>query len=106
MPAPLRSLAADDYDSEVACRLLDDATRSELSTGIDEDTLLGIIAHATKSSDPDLKLAGQMLKERHESAVALSYGEDRDKQKQADDLVDAAVAKLRVACIDVGLLEP
>lgn len=94
------SVASSDYQSELACRLLDEGTRSEFSDPLDEETVVAIANAASASSNKGIQFAGEILAERHVRAFAAA-GTDDEKSTAA--MVDDAAAKLKSACSDAGL---
>jgi hypothetical protein len=99
-PAATTALADDDYQSEVACRLLNRATQGELSEPIDDETITAIVNAAGASSDQSIKFAGQMLADRQALAVAAA-GTDDETSTSVE--VQTAAIKLKTACVGAGL---
>jgi hypothetical protein len=98
--ATTTALAPDDYQSEVACRLLNQATQGELTEPIDDKTATAIAAAAAGSSDFDIKFAGQMLADRQALAAAAAGTDD---EASASINLETAAIKLKTACADAGL---
>ena len=93
------AVSSDDYQSELACRLLRQATQGELSEPIDEDTVTAIADAASASSNAGIKFAGQMVADRHAVAVAAAGNEDEASTSIA---LQTATIKLETACIQAG----
>ena len=89
-------------ETDTACKLVEEATRSEWDDQLDDRaTIEAIILNAAKSNVEAIKLAGVQMDGRY-SAWSRAEAGGGDYAAAVDDLTDAA-GRLKAACVDAGV---